>query len=356
MSTHLTIGLVGLGAQGLVHAETLTELGHALMGADVRSEARQEFEQRFDAVAYEDISDLYAADVDAIVVTTPNKFHERSIVPALQHGYDVFCEKPLAHTEASAERIAHTAAEEDGFCMVGFHFRFVESVSILKEYIDEGYFGDIYHVEARQIRRRGIPGRGTWYTSNELAGGGALVDIGVHSIDLCLYLLDFPTFEDVMGITRTNFGDREDYAYRVMHGEEGKPHRFNVDDSATVLMQATTGQTATIEVAWAANTDACHHYYIHGTDAGAFLDVTSATMTSGTPKNRDGDDLIVSETRHQGNTHFFDGSVSTDSENAYRKQFEQFTTAVGTNQPPQPDTEQALEVQRIVDSIYESNT
>ncbi len=83
-------------------------------------------------------------------------------------------EKPLAHTLESAERIAAAAEVADGFCMVGFNNRFADPVEVLKNYQDEGRFGEMKHVEANYVRRRGIPGRGSWFTSKDVAGGGSL--------------------------------------------------------------------------------------------------------------------------------------------------------------------------------------
>lgn len=199
------IGIVGLGGMGNLHARSVQELGATIVaGADLVSEQRNQFADKFGARTYETHEELVTdGAVDAVIVTTPNRFHEPIAVTALEAGCHVLVEKPLAHTLESAERIAEAAAREDGICMVGFHNRHAASMAMFDEQHASGRFGELTHVEANYVRRRGVPGPGSWFTSPELAGGGALLDIGVHALDLALYALDFPEVVEVSGVTRT---------------------------------------------------------------------------------------------------------------------------------------------------------
>src|SRR5699024_3656069 len=166
--------------------------------------------------------------------------------------------KPLAHTLESAEAIADAARSSDGFVMTGFENRFANPVEVLKNLQHEGRLGTARHVEANYIRRRGIPGRGSWFTSRASSGGGSLIDIGVHAIDLALFFLDFPDVVEVSATTRSAFGSREDYAYLEMMGEDLGPAEFNVDDSVTAFIRCATGQTVSLEAAWATNRPTNH--------------------------------------------------------------------------------------------------
>ena len=131
--TGIGVGIVGLGGMGHLHARSITELGATVVaGADLVEEQRQRFADEFGATTYETHERLVADDdVDAVIVTTPNRFHEPITVDALEAGCDVLVEKPLAHSLESAERIVQTAASADGICMVGFHNRHAASMAML---------------------------------------------------------------------------------------------------------------------------------------------------------------------------------------------------------------------------------
>lgn len=175
--SEIRTGIVGLGNIGQYHAERLVDLEVPLVGGmDVATEARTRFARRYDVDVYEDHQALYDT-VDAVIITTPNKYHESYAVDAFERDLHVLLEKPLAHSLESAERIAQAARETDSHCMVGFNNRFANTVKIVRNRIDRGELGEVTHVEANYVRRRGIPGRGSWFTRRQIAGGGALIDL-----------------------------------------------------------------------------------------------------------------------------------------------------------------------------------
>ena len=340
------LGIVGLGSIGRRHAHQLREHADAfdsvlVGGMDVDPAARDHFTAAFEVPTYADAASLYGA-CDAVLVTTPNRFHEEHAVAALEAGLDVLLEKPLAHTLESAERIANTAREAPGFCTVGFQARFEPAVEILRAYQRDGRLGEVYHVEANYLRRRGVPGMGSWFTDRETAGGGALVDVGVHALDLGLHVLGFPAVEEVSGTARSQFGGRDDYAYLQMWGPEGNG-TFDVDDSVTAFVRCAAGKTLTLEVSWAANREPNHDVVVRGTEGGAALDV------------HDGD-LTLYESSKAGGDHHADTTVETREEDAHVAEKRRFVEAVRAGEPPERNTvEQALTVQRVVDAIYRSS-
>lgn len=352
MDARLDIGIVGLGPHGLNRAEILTNFDQRVYGSDASPEARDEFEQRFRSDHFETPTALFEQDPDAVVITTPNKFHEPVATTAMERGIDVFIEKPLAHTLDDAEQIATTAEKTGRICMVGYQSRFLNVCKILKWYIDQGYFGEIRHVQSAYMRRRGVPSRGSWYTSKEIAGGGALIDIGIHVIDLLLYFLDEPTVLDITSTTRSDFGNRESYTYIDMWGNDDDANIFDVEDSVSAFMEFENETTGTMEVAWAVNAESVHAYHIHGTDAGALLDITDLLNTD----NAVHQSLQLYEARNGGADHYLDSSVTTNRNDPYLEQMETFITAVANNEPLSINTaEQALAVQRVVDRIYADN-
>jgi predicted dehydrogenase len=341
------IGIVGLGGIARHHADqfaALAETGVPVAvagGMDVDPEARESFAVAYDVPTFADVDELYDR-VDAVVVTTPNCFHEEYVVAALDVGLDVLVEKPLAHTVESAERIAAAARSAEGFCMVGFHNRFAPEVQALKSHVDDGRFGDVYHVEAKYVRRRGVPGRGSWFTDEAAAGGGALIDIGAHAIDLALHLMDFPDVVEVTGTTRSTFGDREEYTYLEMWGDDGDGE-FTVDDSAHALVRCADGQTLALEASWASNRPPETSYVVEGTDAGAELD-------------RKDESLTIYEVEDVGGPQFADTTVTTTGDPAHRTEGRRFVEAVAAGDPPGTNTvEEALTVQRVMAAIYESS-
>ncbi|WP_380677208.1 Gfo/Idh/MocA family protein [Salinigranum sp. GCM10025319] len=337
------IGIVGLGNIGSYHAEFLREVEAAelVAGLDVDATARRTFAEEFDVETYEDRADLFSV-VDAVIVTTPNRFHEEYAVGALEAGLDVLLEKPLAHTVESAERIAEAARDADGICMVGFNNRFANPVEVLKHDLRAGRYGDVTHVEANYVRQRGIPGRGSWFTSKEVAGGGALIDIGVHAIDLALYFLDFPEVVEVSGTTRAEFGGREDYAYLRQWGADEGPGGFDVEDSASAFIRCADGETVSLEVAWATNRPDSDEFVIRGTEAGATLD-------------RNDHELTVYEAGVGGANHLSTTSVETRESVPHRDEQRAFVRAVREGTLDRNTVDQALSVQRVIDAIYRSS-
>lgn len=336
------LGVVGLGNIGHYHADRLAELGANLVGGmDIDSDARGRFEDKFDVPTFEDHHDLFER-VDAVVVTTPNKFHEQYAVDALEAGLDVLLEKPLAHSIESAERIADAAHDADGFCMVGFHSRFHDQVEIIKDHQTTGRFGDVTHVEANYVRQRGIPGRGSWFTAESVAGGGALIDIGVHALDLALHFLDFPEVVEVSGTTRSEFGTDDDYAYVEMWGDDEGAEHFDVDDSATALIRCADGQTISLEIAWATNRPPSQEFFVRGTEAGARFDKSSG-------------DLQFYEAGQGGAHHLATTDVETRAHDPHRQEQSAFLETAATSKPLERNTvDQALTVQRVIDAIYRS--
>jgi predicted dehydrogenase len=348
MSTQtVAVGVVGLGSMGANHASWLTDAGAKLVGgADVAAAARESFADAFDVPVYEDHEQLYdEADPDAVVVTTPNTVHEPAATAALARDIDVLCEKPLADDIDAAERIAAGAASSDGFCMVGFHNRFTPAAQLFKARQAEGVFGDVSHVEANYIRRRGIPAPGSWFTDRSLSGGGALIDIGVHALDYVLYLLDFPAVADVSAEVRSQFGVRGEYADpdRWADNWDATSGTFDVEDSVSAFVTFENGTTLSLEVAWATNRRPDDAVRVRGTAAGAEMSVG-------------GDELTVLGTGTESFDHYTDTTLSGEmGETGHPAQDAAFVEHVVAGDPPAMNTvEQAVAVQRLIDAIYDA--
>ncbi|QRV17383.1 Gfo/Idh/MocA family oxidoreductase (plasmid) [Haloterrigena salifodinae] len=352
--TTLTVGLVGLGTHGANHVKILEELGHNVLGVDADTAARQAFQERHDATTFENLEELYEQDPDAIIISAPNKFHETAATDALLAGHDVLLEKPLAHNLESAERIADAANRTGNICMVGYHHRYRNICQVAKSYVEDGYLGEVTHIDAQFVRRRGVPGRGTWYTSKDIAGGGALMDVGAHLLDLLFFWTDWPTITDAMATARSNFGQHDDYTYLHMWGEDDRGKMYDVEDSVTAFCEFDSGMTADIQVAWAANMESSHSYRIQGTDAGMTIDITN-TLREVEPEVDQRNDLRLYEVRSGRRDHFVDSEVIVSLNDPYRDELETFLDAVRSGERPEmTNVDQALHVQRAVDRLYQT--
>ncbi len=334
-------GIVGLGNIGQYHAQRLLDIGVTLVGGvDIDPRARERFESRYDVPTYDRGEPLYE-DADAVVVTTPNEYHEPYAVEALERDIHVLLEKPLAHTVDSADRIVAAEAASDAFCMVGFNNRFSNTAGVVRDRIERGELGVVRHVEANYVRRRGVPGRGTWFTHQERAGGGALIDLGVHAIDLALYLLGFPTPSVVLGMARSDFGRRDDYVFLEMWGEDAGGDAFDVDDSASAFVRTDGDQTISLEVAWATNRPATHEFVVHGTKAAARFDLIDHELT-------------IHRARTNGPAALEDTSVRTRDVDTHREEQQAFFDAI-LDDVDVSNVDQALTVQRVIQAIYRSS-
>ncbi len=335
-------GIVGLGNIGHHHAERLVDLGVPLVGGmDVSAEARERFASQYSAKSYADHHALYD-DVDAVVITTPNKFHEEYAVAAFERDLHVLLEKPLGHTVESAARISEAAAKSSGTCMIGFNNRFMNAVKLLEKRIERGDLGEVTHVEANYVRRRGIPGRGSWFTRKEVSGGGALIDLGVHAIDLSLYLLGYPAVEEVSGVTRSEFGSREEYSYLEMWGDDQGATAFDVDDSASAFVRCADDRTISLEVAWATNRPPTHEFVVRGTEAAARFDLLT-------------NELTIHSASADITDHMLDTTVETRENDTHADEQAAFFDAIENGGDAGSSVEEALTVQRIVDGIYRSS-
>ncbi len=213
---------------------------------------------------------LNSVELDAVVIGLPNCFHADAAIKSLNHKCHVLVEKPMAMNTAEAKQMLTTAQKNDKFLAIGFQNRFASETMTLKKMINNNEFGEIYYAKTGAIRRRGIPGwGGGWFTTKSKSGGGALIDIGVHVLDLTLWLMGYPQPVAVSGKTYAKFGKRKDYINEAWQFYGGK-NPFNVDDFASAMIKFDNNATLMLEAIWASNSVEEKLYcQIMGTDAGA---------------------------------------------------------------------------------------
>ena len=206
------------------------------------------------------IADYHVAlndpEVEAVSVCTPNKMHSVISIDALRAGKNVLCEKPAARTYPEALEMQKVQHETGKILNIGVVNRFNDGVNRLKAYIDSGALGEIYHVYASFRAHRSIPGLGGAFTTKAIAGGGALIDWGVHFLDIVMYCCGDPKPLTVSGEAFCKLGvDMPSYVYESMWSENTSDKingTYDVDDSVTGIVR-TSGPVITVHGAWAQN-------------------------------------------------------------------------------------------------------
>jgi predicted dehydrogenase len=287
MNDKIRLGIIGAGNIGNVHINIFKQLA-----ADVDIVAVTD--------SYNPLAQLRAAehtipkcymtseeliqdpDIDAVVIGVPNQWHAPLAVQALRAGKHVLLEKPMAIDVPSAREIIRAQRESGKVLMIPHQMRWEWLPLQVKQQVDNGAIGQIYNAKVGWFRRKGIPGWGTWFTKREESGGGPLIDIGVHMLDLAFFFMGNVKPVSVYGSTYAEFGPRK----RGI-GTWGSPNwngSFNVEDLATAMIKMDNGSTLTIEVSWAVHmdTDSKHFVHLMGTEGGASIRGTQGKLLTET--------------------------------------------------------------------------
>jgi len=260
----LRVGVVGTGGAGAEHILAYLQYPgvEVVAIADPRESRLAEMAAKHHIpFTYTDYQDLIARDdLDIVSVATPNHLHAPVTIAALNSGKHVLCEKPLARELAEGEAMVRAAISANRALVVAFNHRQRGDVRVLKAHIDQGGLGRIYHAKATWMRRSGIPGMGGWFTTRAMAGGGPLIDLGVHVLDMALYLLGEPEVSAVSAATYAELGPRG----RGGRGDTSGQTAYEVEDLATAFIRLSNGVTLLLEASWAV-------YGRHGDDFGVSL-------------------------------------------------------------------------------------
>jgi predicted dehydrogenase len=274
----LRVGVVGLGYAGEQHLKNFVKMPNveAVALAGLEEGRLRELGGLYGVRnLYRSWEELVARDdLDVVSIGAPNHLHAPIAIAALKGGKHVLCEKPLARTGAEAEGIVRAAREADRAVHIAFTQRERGDVQALKRHVDEGNLGRIYHAKATWMRRNGIPGMGGWFTSKEMAGGGPLIDLGVHMIDMALYLMGEPEVETVSCATYAELGPRGRGGradFGLMQGDSP----YEVEDLATAFIRLSDGATLNLEAGWAVYRESSDDFGVtlYGTDGGAEMKV-----------------------------------------------------------------------------------
>ena len=182
--------------------------------------------------------------LDVVSVATPNSYHKPLTLAALEAGCHVLCEKPMAMNAGEAREMLAAAKAAGKRLMIDFSYRFSAQSQALKAQVDAGVLGEVYFARTLWHRRRGLPRFGGWFGQKAISGGGPLIDLGVHRLDLALWLMGYPRPVWVMGSTYTPIAS-------ALAAEQGVD--YDVEDLAVAMITFENGATLEIEASWAAN-------------------------------------------------------------------------------------------------------
>jgi predicted dehydrogenase len=267
---------------------------------------------------------------DFVIICVPNKFHYPIVCDALRHHCHVFCEKPPALNSNQALEMEMLAKENNVLLSYGFHLRYSEDVAIAKRMIEENCLGTLYSGHAVWTRQRGIPGWGN-FTNKEIQGGGPLIDIGCHVLDLICYLLGYPEISYVSANSSDRIGKQGGTGY-FGDWDGGS---YSVEDYLFGFIQFNNGVSISLETAFALNMEEkdCRQVQLYG-DKGA---------VSLYPLKFCG--IEYKRTYTQNFTDFV-------QEDLYKKEMDGFINAVKHCAPLLVTAEQGTYVQKLIDMLY----
>lgn len=344
----LKFGLIGVGNISGKHLN-----GYAALPDDVEIVAACDLvPERMEAAARaygipklsRDYRELLAMpDLDFVSVCLPNHLHAPVTLEALEAGKHVHCEKPMAMNAAEAESMVAAMRKTGRILMVGLNNRFTAHAAWTRRFVEQGGLGDIYFAKCGWLRRNGLPPTG-WFTDRARSGGGALIDLGVHFLDLALYFLGYPEPKTVTARTFRAFGGEPQADLHTFPGHVADPAGVHdVEDLATGFLDLAGGTALSFEISWASHIEREKVFYeLYGTRAGLRYE----------------DDMTGKPTLRVFSTlgdRMADTTVIPDPFRDRRDEFRHFVDCIRAGRESDisiPD--QNIAMMRLVDTIYRS--
>ena len=347
----LKIGIIGCGGianqKHLPSLHALPDLCELVAFCDLIPERAEKARRDYgseESKVYTDYRELLKdKTIDVVHVLTPNMAHCQLTVDALEAGKHVMCEKPMAATSADARRMLEAWKKSGKKLTIGYQNRFRSEVWSLHEACEAGELGDIYFAKAHALRRKAVP---TWgvFLDKEKQGGGPLIDIGTHALDMTLWMMNNYKPVSVTGSVFKKLSDKTD---GNLWGP-WDPEKFDVEDSAFGFIKMQNGATVILESSWILN-------IAHSREASTTLCGTQAgadVYTNGDIRYYRSRHGILTEERNseQGKVAYFDGKEMTEG----IKEAKQWLTAINENKDPVVMPQQAFVVTQILEAVYES--
>jgi predicted dehydrogenase len=321
------IAMIGAGFIADYHARALQKLEDVEMVAvaALPLDSAKDFAKKYNIAHASDDALSYASheDINAVVIGIPNKFHAPYAIKFIKNGKDVFLEKPMAMDSEEGKAVAKSADKNSRLVMVGHMWRFDTEVNFIKRVVESGKLGKIIKTKGYGIHENWGPEG--WFTQKEMAGGGALADMGVHAIDTVRYILGEPEPKEIYAKIGTYYGE------------------YDVDDSGIIMITWDNGTTSMIESGW-------WQPHMDGPEAGTRLFGTEGYASLFPTYLK----FKVDEFPGEFNVPMPEKAEHCD-QIIYDRQMEYFIDCIRSRKNPVPGLNEGMEVLKIVDAAYKSS-
>ena len=339
------IALIGAGNIANVHLDAYSKLDNVTIAAicDINEERLNETADKFGIKnRYTSVEAMLSAEkeLDAADVCVWNCNHAKCTIAALNAKLHVLCEKPMAYTAKEAEEMKAAAEKNGKMLMIGFVTRFDPEAIVVKDFIDNGYAGEIYYAKAQYVRRHGNPGG--WFSDKARSGGGPVIDLGVHVIDRARYLMGRPMPVSVYAATFDKLGKRDYLKTNVGWMPKGASEKdiCDVEDFATAIIRFDNGSVIQLETAYSINGEVNNGLDLYGTKAGFRTGRGKLTMFT------------------EMNDYLADADITTNhlknSRPMFEAEMEHFVDCVINGKETSANADDGVVVMKILDAIYES--
>lgn len=340
----LRVCVIGTGSISDFHLASFANNQQALLYGvyDYSRDRAEEKAKKYGiAKVYDSLLDVFNdPNIDAVSICTWNNTHADISIQALKSGKHVLVEKPLSMTVEEALRVEEAVQQSNKLLQVGFVRRFATNTRVLKTFIDQGKLGEIYYAKASCLRRIGNPGG--WFADKERSGGGPLIDLGVHIIDICWYLMGRPKVKSISGNTYSKLGNRGNVENLSFYkAADYDKEKNSVEDLANALITFENGASLLVDVSFTLHAKKDEiQVKLFGTKGGAELEPELV--------------LITEENNTIINIHPQINHLTFDFNNSFQNEIDSFVTCCLTNTKPVAPVEDGLEIMKILAGIYEA--
>ena len=340
----IRIGIIGTGSISHEHLDAYTKQPDSDIFAicDIQIKRAEQVAAKYDIPhVFESVEEmLELEELDAVSICTWNYTHADITIAALYAGKHVLVEKPLAINVEEAERIKVAAKKTGKVVQVGVVRRFDQNTQMLKQFADGGLFGGFYYAKASYLRRAGNPGG--WFADKQKSGGGPLIDIGVHVIDLCWYLMGKPKPVSISANTYHKLGNRSNIKYVSFYkAADYDPNQNDVEDLANAIIRFENGASLMIDVSYTLHAPKDETAVkLYGTKGGLEIEPELKMVTE----------------QHDTMLNIFPqtDSPKLDVKQAFAAEIDHFIQCCQTGQTPISSLDDGIEIMKMLNGIYKS--